>query len=106
MEQEEREILIDLMADMVRQEVSDPLEKLMDRLIALLLFTGAIPLDELASQMRSALDELPSEQHDTRGAQLIAKYARLGVEPSDKPPSPDSAAKPDWFLGLIEGGKR
>jgi hypothetical protein len=105
MDTEERGMLIELMADMIRQEVSDPMGKLMDRLIALLLFSGAIQIDQLAEQMRQAFDELPEEERDTAGAQWLAKYGRLDAPPSAPPPSPGNAATPDWFRGLIEGGK-
>ena len=105
MDKIELEILIDHVGKMIRQEVSGPFEKMMDRLISLLLFTRAIPLDELGEQMRQAFDELPEAERDTAGAQLLAKYGRLGMQPSEPPPSPGSAATPAWFHGLIQGGK-
>jgi hypothetical protein len=105
MDSGERDILIGLMADMIRQEVSDPMERLLDRLIALLLFSGAIQIDQLGEQMRQAFAELPEEERDTAGAQLLAKYGQLGTQPDGPPPAPDSAAMPAWFQGLIEGGK-
>ena len=104
----QRDLLIELMATMLREEVSDPLEKLMDRLIALLLHGRAIETTELGRQMREAWGELPESARDTAGAALLAKYARLehaGMPPSDPPPAPGSGPTPAWFRGLIQGGK-
>lgn len=111
MNKEERDLMIELMADMIRQEVSGPLEQLMDRLIAMLIVTRALPAGDFGRQMHEAFAGLPEEERDTRGAALITKYAKLGDALGDKLPGaadigPGSAKPlPDWFRGLIPGGK-
>lgn len=108
---DDKEMIIRTMAELLHEQLTEPLCGFLDSLFFNLLACGSIDPELLDKQLSSLIAGLEEYQVGSQGHRLLRRYqllAQKGVDGSilDILSSAErtAASKPDWFRGLIEGG--
>ena len=100
-------------ANLIASQMAQPLEMLLDCLVINLIKTDAIMPDLLERQLADMIPLLRESQLGSSGARLLRRYQQIAHRAAHDPAframiealSYKEPTRPDWFRGVIEGGK-
>lgn len=110
---DDREQIIITVLDMLKEQVTAPLERLIDCLLFELMANNSIDYSRLAGRLEELWSAMPEPEKDGHGGHLYRRYLVLLTTLRDDPqrfPSsaPNTGAHtervpPEWFRGVIQG---
>jgi hypothetical protein len=116
LEPEDRQAIVITVMDMLREQVTAPLERLIDCLLFELMSSDSIDSSRLAARLEELWSAMPEPERDGHGGRLYRRYLVLLTTLRDDPQRFLSSAPhtgertahvvpPDWFRGVIQGGR-
>lgn len=116
LDQNDREEIVTVIWEMMREEITQPLTQLMDCLVFELISQNSIDTVQLEQRLSSLWEGMTDQQRDTQGSKLFHRYLRVFQSMNSDPESwieflasagcsaeGSQTTVPDWFRGVIEG---